>query len=105
MVLNNIGHLEMTLGHYEKQKHIKKNANLVQLSFHLVSANLGDLYLKQKCYDEAMKHLKQSLVDMPTMARSHKLIRQIHREQEREEEAQKEFLLYEQLKEEDAKKK
>jgi len=52
-----------------------------------------------------MKNLKQSLVDMPTMARSHKLIGQIHREQGREEEAQKEFLLYEQLKEEDEAKK
>jgi uncharacterized protein HemY len=70
-----------------------------------VSANLGDLYLRRKHYDEAMKHLKQSLVDMPTMARSHKLIRQIHREQGREEEAQKKFLLYEQLKEEDEAKK
>ena len=39
------------------------------------------------------------------MARSHKLIGQIHREQGREEEAQKEFLLYEQLKEDEAKKK
>jgi hypothetical protein len=42
---------------------------------------------------------------MPTMARSHKLIGQIHREQGREEEAQKKFLLYEQLKEEDEAKK
>lgn len=70
-----------------------------------MSANLGDLYLRRKHYDEAMKHLKQSLVDMPTMARLHKLTGQIHREQGREEEAQKEFLLYEQLKEEDEAKK
>ncbi len=39
------------------------------------------------------------------MARSHKLIGQTHREQGREEEAQKKFLLYEQLKEDEAKKK
>ncbi|MDP6476347.1 MAG: tetratricopeptide repeat protein [Nitrospinaceae bacterium] len=65
----------MTLGHYEKAVAYFKKVLIYFKSFHLVSANLGDLYLKQKCYDEAMKHLKQSLVDMPT-----KLIGQIHRE-------------------------
>ena len=58
MVLNNIGHLKMTLGHYEKAEASFKKALIYFKSFHLVSANLGDLYLRQKRYDEAMKHLK-----------------------------------------------
>jgi len=66
-------------------------------ALHLISANLGELYLKQKRYDEAMKYLKKSLVDMPDLARSHKLIGEIHQAQGREEEAKKEFMLYEKM--------
>lgn len=70
---------------FEATKLILKGENEKALrylkTFHLVTANLGDLYLRQKRYDEAMKFLKQSLVDMPTLARSHKLIGQIHQAQ------------------------
>jgi uncharacterized protein HemY len=59
--------------------------------------NLGELYLKQKRYNEAMKYLRKSLADMPALPRPHKLIGEIHRAQGRNEEAKKEFNLFRQL--------
>ena len=52
-----------------------------------VSTNLGELYLKQKRYSEAMKYLKKSLKDMPSLARTHKLLGEVHQAEGRKEEA------------------
>ena len=59
--------------------------------------NLGELYFKQKRYDDAMKYLKKALVDMPTLSRAHKLIGEIHYIQGRKEEAKKELSLYKKM--------
>ena len=59
--------------------------------------NLGELYFKQKRFNDAMKHLKKALAEMPTLSRAHKLIGEIHRAEGRKEEAKKEFSIYKKM--------
>jgi Tfp pilus assembly protein PilF len=44
-----------------------------------------------------MKYLKKSLKDMPSLARTHKLLGEVHQAEGRKEEAKKEFNLAKKL--------
>ena len=87
----------MTMGHYDKAELFLKKSLSLFSSFHLVSTNLGELYLKQKRYSEAMKYLNKSIKDMPTFARTHKLLGEVYQAEGRQEEAKKEFNLAKKL--------
>ena len=98
MTLNNIGSLHMTMGHYDKAEMFLKKASSLFGSFHLVSTNLGELYFKQKLYRKAMTYLKKSLKDMPTFPPTHRLLGELHQAEGRMDEAEKEFILFKELK-------
>jgi tetratricopeptide (TPR) repeat protein len=59
---------------------------------------LGELYLKQKRYSEAMAYLKKSLKDMPVFPPTHKLLGELHLAEGRKDEAEKEFSIFKELK-------
>jgi tetratricopeptide (TPR) repeat protein len=85
------------MGHYDKAEMFLKKASSLFGSFHLALTNLGELYLKQKRYSEAMTYLKKSLKDMPTFAPTHKLLGELHQAEGRKDEAKKEFKLFRKL--------
>ena len=85
------------MGHYDKAEMFLKKALSLFGSFHLVSTNLGELYLKQKRYSEAMTYLKKSLKDMPDFPPTHRLLGELHQAEGRMDEADKEFNLFKEL--------
>ena len=86
------------MGNYNKAEVFLKKALSLFGSFHLVSTNLGELYLKQKRYSEAMTYLKKSLKDMPVFPPTHKLLGELHLAEGRKDEAEKEYSIYKELK-------
>ena len=98
MAENNLADAYKLAGNYKRAEILLKKVLKNFSNLELANANLGEIYLSQERYDEAIIYLKKAIDTIPSTAKYHLLLAKALNAKKMNKEAKREIDLYNKLK-------